>query len=104
MVVKARGNEGTNSVGHEKKGVSSVNSTRLDLSDDDGSEIVVLLRDGEHERSVDLPIGSGHAVEELEEGGRPDAEGEKVSDERRVEKGRIRTEKRLTCSKGRPPS
>ena len=77
---------GTNSVGHEKKGVSSVNSTRLDLSNDDSSEIVVLLRDGEHEGSVDLPIGSGHAVQEVEKGGRPGEQKKKVANERRVEK------------------
>jgi hypothetical protein len=79
----------TDPVRHEKEGVVDIDSTRLDLSDDDGSEVVVLLRDGEHDGSVDVSVRRSHGVEEVEEGGRAEVcEGRRVKDDKGRTKGK----------------
>lgn len=57
----------THLVGHEEKRIVDVDSTTLNLSNNDGTEVVVLLRNGEHDGAVDITVGRGHTVEEGEE-------------------------------------
>lgn len=57
-------------VRHQQKRVIAVDAARLDLSDNHSAKIVVLLRDGEDERPIDVAVGGGHAVEVLKERGR----------------------------------
>ena len=68
QISNREGERGTaNLVRHEKQSISFLNSSTLDLSNDDSSHIGVLLRDRHHERSVVLSIHQRHVVQEIEQ-------------------------------------
>lgn len=59
----------THLVGHEQDTLTLLDVTRLDLTDEDGTHVLVLFSDGEHEGRVQLAVERLHVVEILEQGG-----------------------------------